>query len=147
MALVRGGDLERACAVFDEVDRTVASSATDDTTHSTTPRTLGERHLALARAELLLALGDPAASLASCSGVDLRDIPRAALLRATALVALARYSEAHVELAGARTASSANGARPALMRIEAQQGRAYLGERRRLDARRASSTARSSNSS
>jgi len=135
IALAWAGQHARAARLLDDVDRAVTPAAT------TAGRTLGARQLVLARAEIALAAGAPDEALALVQDLG-DDVPRTMLLRAQALAARARWAEASDALGTARDHAQRQGARPLLWRIDASQGAVYLGERRRLDARRAFDAAR-----
>lgn len=138
IALVRSGLHDRALALLDEVDRTTAAASSDDGR-----RTLGQRHLALARGDVALAAGDPGAVLAAITERAASRTPRAALLRAQAFAALEQWRDASASLDRARADALAQDARSLLWRIDAAQGAVHLAERRRLDARRLFDAARS----
>ena len=117
---------------------------------ASSPLTLGERHLWLARAELALANGSPelalriadarlAAENAVSSGAG---TPRWTLLRAHALVALARLDEALATLDVARDECEAQSARPLAWRVEAARGNVHRLRRERREARAAFDSAR-----
>ena len=99
--------------------------------------------MAIARAELALAAGDPADVFNEIHDADVELTPRVALLRARALSALERWDEATATLSVARDEARRQDARPLLWRIDAVQGAVHLGERRRLEARRSFDAARS----
>ena len=135
IALARAGDCTRAIEILDDVDRTVITRGVQ--------RTIGARYLTIARAEVAFAAGDPTAALAATDDLDAARTPRTALLRGHALAALERWTESTEWLAVARDEALQQNARPLLWRIEAVQGTVYLGNRRRLDARRSFDAARS----
>jgi DNA-binding CsgD family transcriptional regulator len=142
IALARDGPHNRAAAVLDGVDRTVTTPAGTGTPEGARD-TLGARWLALARAEVALAAGDPAQALDAIDELDGEGTPRAALLQGQALAALERWTEAKESLGAARDGARRQDARPLLWRIDALQGAVHLGERRRLEARRSFDVARS----
>ncbi len=145
IALARSGDCERASAVLDEVDQRVASPTAGDSATAGVPLTMGTRQLALARGELALAMNVPAQALAAVESIGERVVgrtPRASLLRAQALAALGRWTDATAALDVARDAAREQEARSLLWRIDALQGAVCLGERRRRDARQAFDAAR-----
>jgi DNA-binding CsgD family transcriptional regulator len=142
VALTRAGEHARAAAVLDQVDRAVPTSPAAADATGTVGRTLGERQMSLARAEGALAAGDPHVALTAVAERDVVGAPRAALLRAHALAARERWEEASAALGTAREEALRQGARALLWRIDAAQGEVHLGERRRLDARRAFDAAR-----
>jgi DNA-binding NarL/FixJ family response regulator len=130
-------DLERALAlVGDRPDVGLPS------------QTMGQRLLAYARSELLLARRKPDAalmvleSLASEAGSTLHQTPRREYLRGEALVALNRLEEAEAALVEARTGADAVGFRSISWRIEAALGRLYARQRRAAEADAAFATAR-----
>ncbi|MEP6731446.1 MAG: AAA family ATPase [bacterium] len=143
IALAGNGQHERAAALLDEVDRIVPNRMGGDGHGRGVRRTLGQRYLANARAEVALAAGAPADVFAVIDERDVAGTPRSALLYGRAFAALGRWDEAAAMFADARAGAKVQGARPQLWRIDAAQGAAYLGERRRLDARRAFDAARS----
>jgi DNA-binding CsgD family transcriptional regulator len=141
IALARAGDTAYAGDVLDEVDRAVPPSgsepgAADDR------RTLGERYVGLARAELALAMQEPERVLALVSDDDAVRIPRAAMLRARAFAKCEKWTDATRALSFARTEAAAQEATPLLWRIDALEGDIQLGQRHRLEARRAFDRAR-----
>ena len=143
IALVGVGDIERAVAILDDVDRMVPPSTTGKPDADSVRRTLGERYIALARAHVALARRD--AHRRSSAAIDDRDIagtPRAGLLRAQALAASEHWDEATKALTDARGEARRQHARPLLWRIDAAQGAVHLGERRRIEARRSFDAAR-----
>jgi DNA-binding CsgD family transcriptional regulator len=142
IALLRAGDAVRATAILGDVDRTLSESAVSPLSKGAR-RTLGERYLALARAEIALALGDPTEALAAIDPRDVPGTPRALLLRGQALAAQERWSEAIAALDAARAEAERQGARPLLWRVDAAQGAIHLKGRRRLEARRSFEAARS----
>jgi len=143
IALARAGYRDRARTVLDEVDRIVPAPIGTGTVAERGRRTLGERYLAIARAEIALSADAPAEVLAGIDDRDANGTPRAGLLRGQALAALGRWAEATAALAAARDDACRQEARPLLWRIDAIQGAVHLGERRRLDARRSFDAARS----
>jgi DNA-binding CsgD family transcriptional regulator/tetratricopeptide (TPR) repeat protein len=143
VALARAGHSERAAAVLGEIDRIVAVPIGPGTSAERGRRTIGERHLAIARAEIALSVDDPAEVLTEIDEQDARGAPRVGLLRAQALAALGRWAEATTELAAARDDACRQEARSLVWRIDAMRGAVQLGERRRLDARRSFDAARS----
>jgi DNA-binding CsgD family transcriptional regulator len=137
IALARAGKLREAATVLDAVDRAVPVADANGAS-----RTIGERYMAIARAEQALATANPIVVLDAMRHTEAEPTPRAGLLRAQALAMLERWDEATSVLSGARNEALHQGARPLLWRIEAVQGAVYLGERRRLDARRSFDAAR-----
>jgi DNA-binding CsgD family transcriptional regulator len=105
-----------------------------------------------ARAELEVALGNPAralaiverllASTANLAQYGPHAVPRLSQLRGQALVALGRVDEAIVEFQGALQVAGAQGQRSLLWRLYADFGQAYRAIRRREDAEQAFSSAR-----
>ncbi|AHG92681.1 protein kinase (plasmid) [Gemmatirosa kalamazoonensis] len=136
IALARDGQHERAATLLDEVDRLIP-------TPTGARPTLGARFLSLARAEVALAAGAPAGALAALDADAAVGTPRVALLRAQAFAALGRWSEAAESLGMARDDALAQGAVPLLWRIDAAVGAVHLGQRHRVEARRAFDAARS----
>jgi len=142
IALARAGRIDRAEAVLDDVGRSVHGAGAPGTTGERGPRTLGERFLALARAEVALASGAPVDALAALDGMDAEGTPLVALLRAQASSALERWDDAVSWLHVAQVEAHAQGARPLLWRIGATEGAMNLAQRQRLEARRAFDAAR-----
>jgi DNA-binding CsgD family transcriptional regulator len=105
-----------------------------------------------ARAELELALGNPAraleiierllASTANLTQYDPQSVPRLSQLRGQTLVALGRIEEAITEFQGAQTVVQKQGQRPTLWRLHADLGNAYRALNRRADAEREFASAR-----
>jgi DNA-binding CsgD family transcriptional regulator len=143
VALARDRRPDHASAVLDEVDRIVRGSSTTADTIRQPSRTLGERHIALARAEIALAADAPAEALALLDERDAARTPRSAMLRAEALAALERWSEATEWLSVARSEARVQEARPLLWRIAAAHGAVELAQRHRLAARQLFDAARS----
>jgi DNA-binding CsgD family transcriptional regulator len=107
--------------------------------------TLGERYLALARAEVALEEGLPAlaleiadARLAAESG----PVPRLTFVRALALAALDKGDEAEAALHRAREEALTHDARPLLWRAQAATGQLRRRQRRHAEARQAFDEAR-----
>ena len=142
IALVRAGDASRATAVLDDADR-ILSESTLSPAPMRMRRTLAERYIALARAEIALAAGDPREALAAIDPRDVPGTPRAALLQGLALAMQERWVEASAALHAARGDAEGQHARPLLWRIDAAHGVIHLRGRRRLEARRAFDAARS----
>lgn len=142
IVLARAGQHDKATTVLDDVERMVPPSRSNSTAPSDVRRTLGERHLALARGELALLAGAPNDAVAAIADLDMVGTPRVALLRGRALAALERPDEALAALAVARNDARHQEALPLLWRIDAAQGVVHLGERRRLEARRSFDDAR-----
>jgi non-specific serine/threonine protein kinase len=138
IALARAGQSDQATAVLDAVDHTLPQS-----TARGELRTLGERFMGMARAEIALATGNPAEALDIIGEAESNGAPRVGLMRAEALVLLERWDEAAKTLDSARTEVVRQGARALLWRIEATCGAVHLGQRHRLDARRSFDAARS----
>jgi DNA-binding CsgD family transcriptional regulator len=105
-----------------------------------------------ARAELELALGNPAraleiierllASTANLAQYGPHAVPRLSRLRGQALVALGRIGEAVAEFQGALQVAAAQGQRPMQWRLHADLGKAYRVMGRREDAEQEFSSAR-----
>jgi DNA-binding CsgD family transcriptional regulator/tetratricopeptide (TPR) repeat protein len=143
VALAHDGRPDDANAVLDDVDRIIRGSAAMASVDPHASRTLGERHIVLARAEVALAADAPTQALDLLDERDAVRTPRSALLRAQALVALERWDEAIGWLGAARSEARAQGARPLLWRIAAVHGAAELAQRHRLAARQLFDVARS----
>jgi DNA-binding CsgD family transcriptional regulator len=157
IALGRSGDAPRAHAILDAA-AAPAAVMNGLPTHGDERPTLGERHLELARSELLLWCGDPAGALAAVDRLIRQEweiaaeesravegevvLPRHALVRGEALLALGRVEEAVVALGTACDAIDACFAPPLLWRAHAALGHAHRRLRRRLDARAAFDAAR-----
>ena len=142
IALARNAEHDRGSAVLREIDAVVVPSPALAAGDGIPLPTLGGRYLAVARAEVELAAGNAEGALAAILDAHTAGTPRVALLIGEALAALGRWGEASASLGEARVEAGRQGARPLLWRIEAQQGRVHLGERRRSDARRAFDAAR-----
>jgi len=105
-----------------------------------------------ARAELELALGNPAraleiierllASTANLAQYGPQSVPRLSELRGQALLTLGRIEEAVAEFQGAQTVAQKQGQRPMLWRLHADLGKAYRVLNRRADAEREFSSTR-----
>jgi DNA-binding CsgD family transcriptional regulator/tetratricopeptide (TPR) repeat protein len=132
IALARSGQPDQAAAIVDAVDRTVPRSIQGDELR----RTVGERFIDVARGEIALAAGNPAEVIELVGDSEMQGTPRAALLRAEALVLLERWNEAAGALDVARREAQRQGARSLLWRIDALSGTVHLGQRHRLEARR-----------
>ncbi len=143
IAQARAGRPDRGAAVLDEVQRIVRGSPAIASGGESVPRTLGERYLAIARAEVALAAGAPNEALAALSEQDAAQTPRAALLRARAASALERWDDAATWLGVALVEVRAQKARPLVWRIAAAEGAIQLAQRQRLAARHSFDVARS----
>jgi len=121
--------------VLDEMNRLLARS-------SESHRTLGDRYMTVATAEIALESGRPGDVLDLIGETDVERAPRLGVLRAQALIRLERWADAMATLHSARESAIRQGARPLLWRIDALCGAVHLGERRRLEARRAFDAAR-----
>ena len=133
----RPGDAE---GILDAMSRSIPLAASVQGTHA--HRTLGERYVAIARAEVALATDAPASALDSLSDASTHGTPRAALVRAQALAALERWNEALAALARARDDAQEQEARAILWRIDAAEGSLHLAQRHWLEARRCFDAAR-----
>lgn len=143
IAHARAGQPADAGAVLDGVARRVPTAAGRlAASREQTPRTLGERFLVIARAEAVLAAGAPGDVLEMLGARETDGVPRAAYVRAQALLALNRLDEAQTALNGARADAMSQGARPLLWRIDATNGALHLAARRRLQARQRFDAAR-----
>jgi DNA-binding CsgD family transcriptional regulator len=137
-------DLARAHALLDGVLKTDLPDAGGMTTLL--------RGCWAARAELELALGNPAraleiierllASTANRSQYGPQAVPRLSQLRGQALVTLGRIEDAVTEFQGAQTVAQKQGQRPMLWWLHADLGKAYRALSRRADAEREFSSAR-----
>jgi DNA-binding CsgD family transcriptional regulator len=127
-------DLERAAAILDAVQ-----------TVDTPPRTMGQRLITYARAELLLARRQPADALdllQQLGDLDACVTPRRDLLRGETLSALNRLGEAEAALREARRGADLITSRSLAWRITAALGRLYARQRRPPEAEEAFGTAR-----
>lgn len=140
IAMARASRPDGAAIILDAVDRKVPRSAADGAARAN--RTLGERFMNLARAEVALARGDAADAVELIGDGEAEGTPRASLLRAQALAMLERCDEAIVAVRLARDDARLQGARPLLWRIDAAEGSMHLARRRRLEARRLFDAAR-----
>jgi tetratricopeptide (TPR) repeat protein len=137
-------DLDRAQALIDEVLKTDLPDAGGVTSLW--------RSCWAARAELELALGNPAhaleiidrllASTANLAQYGPQSVPRLSQLRGQALASLGRIEEAVAEFQGALTVAQKQGQRPLLWRLHADLGKAYRKLSRRADAEAEFSSAR-----
>jgi DNA-binding CsgD family transcriptional regulator len=143
IALARTGDAAGAAVVLDDVDRLVPPGAANRRDAGVDTRTLGERYVTLARAEVDCAAGRYDRVVAALSDDATLEVPRATLVRARALVGCDDWSGATRVLSRTRAAAAEQEARPLLWRIDALEGELLLRQRRRLDARRAFDRARS----
>ncbi|MFN8580396.1 MAG: AAA family ATPase [Gemmatimonadaceae bacterium] len=143
IALARAGEVRRAIDALADVDRIVPRVASGPDR----PQTLGERFLQLARGEIALAQGATDDVLTLFSERDLTGCPRASVLCAQAHMARDQWDDARAALGRARTDAVTQGARPLVWRIDALVGATWLGQRQRLEARRAYDAARTEASS
>ncbi len=111
--------------------------------------TLGERHIALARAEIALQSGDAQRALEiadarlSAEGASARargdraagEVLSLTLTRALALIELEQFEAAELALRDARERALAHDARPLLWRVQAATGRMFRTQRRRVESR------------
>lgn len=141
IALARAGHVDRASRVLDRVDRLV-TARTDRRDEDTDRRTLGERFLDLARAEVAMAAGNPATVLQVLRAQDARGAPRVGLVRAEAMAAMEQWDDALSSLRTARASAYQQDARPILWRIAACEGAIHLARRHRLEARESFDAAR-----
>jgi DNA-binding CsgD family transcriptional regulator len=110
---------------------------------------MGQRLIAYARTELLLARRQPAAALDLLQSLgDMGDAadecvtPRRELLRGEALIALNRLAEAETVLLEARRGADLIASRSLAWRISAALGRVYVRQRRSVEAEEAFGAAR-----
>lgn len=145
---IASGELGAACIAAGELAR--AEAVLLAATGGERPlETIGGRLVELGRAELALARGAPLKALqivdqliATAPHAQETAIPRLWLLRAEALVAQSRFSEAEAVLLEARAAAESLGLRPLLWRIHAALGRVRWAAGRRAAARTAYAAAR-----
>lgn len=166
VARARSGDLAGAFALLDATSTAVVAGREALRPGDEDVPTLGERHLLLARAEILLLAGDAAGALALVEERLVEErrgqeraaeergdllqltagggtaLPRYSLLRGQALLALGRCDEAVDALQLACAEAAAADAAPLLWRACAALGHAHRGLRRRLQARAAFAEAR-----
>jgi DNA-binding CsgD family transcriptional regulator len=160
LAMTRAGDASAAQELLDLVDGLVPLASGLGEARTNHPPTLGTRFLSLARAEIVLELGEPAAALAILAqladgdgagreangnlAVGPRSLgcPRLTLLRGRALAAMGRHGDAVDALEVARAEATSQEARPLLWRIDAALGAIRFTQRRRRDARAAFDGAR-----
>jgi DNA-binding CsgD family transcriptional regulator len=142
IALARASLPSEAESILDAIRASVplATSSQDAHLH----RTLGERYVSIARAEVAMANGDAAHALEELPDAATRGTPRGALVRAQALASLERWDAALATLDHARDEARAQEARALLWRIDAAEGSIHLAQRRRLEARRCFDAARAS---
>jgi DNA-binding CsgD family transcriptional regulator len=130
-----------------DLDRAVAILAQAGPAESP-PRTMGQRLIVYARAELLLARRQPAAALELLEQLEAGArsaacvTPRRELVRGESLAALQRQDEAEAALLEARRGADAIGSRSLAWRINAALGRVYARQRRSGDAEAAFGMAR-----
>jgi len=118
---------------------------------NTQTHTLVQRLLWTARAECVLAQGDARTALgivdrllASATNLaSQQTIPRVAMVRGRALVALKQFDDAEIVLSAAQRTARDHEALPLLWRILGDQGRLYLATGRRVQAADAFAAARS----
>ncbi|MEO5798273.1 MAG: tetratricopeptide repeat protein, partial [Gemmatimonadales bacterium] len=139
-ALVRAGHHDRTAQLLAEIEEAVPPLP--HRSDGEAKPTLGERALALAGAELSLAIGHPEATLAALAETELAGIPRASLLQARSFAALGQWQQATAALHLARADALQQGARSLLWQIESFQGEIHLGSGNRREARRAFDVAR-----
>ena len=156
LAVVRArlGEVSSALELLDFADRLAGAgnvAVAAGGSIATSP-TLGQRHLALARAEIALLDDRPADALALADArlaaerasepYSALGVPRLSLVRAQALVGLGRLDDAAGALEQARAEATAQGGRPLLWRVEAAVGHLHRARRERLEARKAFDAAR-----
>jgi len=115
--------------------------------------TWGQRLCKCAKAELVLAQGDPHHAIQIIDGLvstaanietyGQHAIPRLSFLRGQALIALGKLSDAELEFRAAQDVISAQGMRPLLWRVHLTLGTLYLEQQRHEDAEQDFSLARS----
>jgi DNA-binding NarL/FixJ family response regulator len=143
-ACILQNDLARAQGLLDEVLQTDLPEVTE--------MNFILRVCWAARAELDLALGNPARALeiierllsttVNLAQYGPQSVPRLSQLRGQALVALGRNEEAVPEFQGAQTVAQKQGQRPMLWRLHADLGKAYRALSRRAEAEYELSSAR-----
>jgi DNA-binding CsgD family transcriptional regulator len=134
IALARAGDTTHAGAVLDDVERLVPPGGPS--------RTLGERYILLARAEVALGARKPDDALAFMTADASAGVVRGLMVRARAFVMCEKWTDAERALSLARAEATAQEARPLLWRLDALEGEMHLARRQRLEARRAFDDAR-----
>jgi DNA-binding CsgD family transcriptional regulator/tetratricopeptide (TPR) repeat protein len=126
-----------------EHDLTRAESILDAALGPDAPvRTIGQRTVWYACAELALARGDPDLALqiidqlivASINLPSVQNVPRLSKVRGEALVALQRLIEAEAELRSAQEAAHTLGWRPLIWRINVALGKLYQTQAREAEA-------------
>jgi DNA-binding CsgD family transcriptional regulator len=145
VTLSKLGDRAAAHAVLDVASEPAALGREATVDAGEREPTLGERHLALARAEIALNEGDPALALEIVNerlDAEKPGVPRFMLTRALALTELGRFDDAERALEDVRAAAAANHAHAMQWRIAAATGRLRRLQRRRADARNAFDEAR-----
>jgi DNA-binding CsgD family transcriptional regulator/tetratricopeptide (TPR) repeat protein len=135
IGLARSGRTDEGVEVIERISR-------ETRLDGAAPHTLGTRWLALARAELALAMDKPIQALESLAIGDVEGAPAPGLVRARAMLALERWDEGAQALVSARDAAHDQRALGALWRVYAAEGAMHLAARRRLEARRAFDAAR-----
>ncbi|HLB08147.1 MAG TPA: LuxR C-terminal-related transcriptional regulator, partial [Gemmatimonadaceae bacterium] len=141
IAFARASRSAKAADVLADVDKRVPIPDGGGAAHVQS-RTLGERFLEIARAEMLMSMGAPADVLETITDADEPGVPRVALLRGQALTMLGRWDDAMASLKTARRDAREQDARPLVWRIDAAEAVVHLGRRRRLEARRSLDAAR-----
>ena len=140
-----------ACACVQRRDYSAAAAALDAAASTNARmRTLGDRMLWCAHAELRLARGDADEALDIVDRLIASDpnqapetvVPRLWRLRGEALAALRRRDEAEEAFLAGRDAASQAGFRPVLWRIRLALARLYRAERRHTDSIREFTAAR-----
>jgi DNA-binding CsgD family transcriptional regulator len=154
IALARQSDPERAHALLDDASTPSALGRDGIRPGDEERPTLGERHLRLARAEVLLSSGEAERALAivdACIRGERDDgesapgpvaLPRHSLLRGRALLQAGRLPEAEAMLHLAVADATSVDARPLHWRACAELGQVLRRQRRRLEARAAFDSAR-----
>lgn len=140
-----------ACICVRQRDYTAAAATLDATVGTDAPmRTLGNRMLWCARAELQLARGDAAGALGIVDRLIASDpnrapdavVPRLWRMRGEALAALRRRDEAEAVFLAARDVALRGGLRPALWRIHLSLAHLYRATRRHTESAREFTAAR-----
>jgi DNA-binding CsgD family transcriptional regulator len=147
LAVVRArhGEYEAAHALLDDADALSPLGREALQPGDETLPTLGERYLALARAEVALKEGAPARALEIAEArlaAECGPVPRLTFVRALAFLALDERDEADTALHQAAEEALAHDARPLLWRVHAAKGQLLRKQRRHPEARRAFDEAR-----
>ena len=145
VARARHGEYESAHVLLDEAEALSPLGRDALQPGDEALPTLGERYLALARAEVALEEGAPARALEIADtrlAAECGPVPRLTFVRALALLALEDHEKAHAALDQAAEEAIVHDARPLLWRVHAEKGQLLRKQHRHPQARRAFDDAR-----